>query len=387
VNVIRSRSRSQKKKKRTLNVNLWKSAFTFSRSQTGTSLDEHILKLGYYFDAKFFRYVANVIVGRLSSEEYLGCYLLNTVQLEKTNAQTIAKVFNDSLQLLWPEGILHDKVFLFVTDAAAYMKKAAKSLKILYTRMIHVTCLAHAFHRVAEAVRGIFSTTDKFITCMKQIFSKAPYRNQKFKEMCPGLALPPQPIITRWGTWITAAEYYADNLNDVENVIISLDNDAVSIVNVKNILQTQKDELKAELCRIKTHYVFLTRTIIQLETQGLTLSESLAIMAEAIRKITIAPDAVIREKMAAVLEKNHGLKQLSAVMNLNMDEIKKYDEFHDTTPTDLASFKFAPIVSCDVERSFSDYKNLLTDNRRSFSLDHLKMHLVTSAFVRRNNSK
>lgn len=44
--------------------------------------------------------------------------------------------------------------------------------------------------------------------------------------------------------------------------------------------------------------------------------------------------------------------------------------------SDLTLFKFAPITSCDVERSFSFYKNVLSDHRRSFKPDALKMNLV-----------
>jgi len=39
-------------------------------------------------------------------------------------------------------------------------------------------------------------------------------------------------------------------------------------------------------------------------------------------------------------------------------------------------FKYAPITSVDVERSFSRYKNLYSDNRRSFTFDSIKNHLI-----------
>jgi hypothetical protein len=41
---------------------------------------------------------------------------------------------------------------------------------------------------------------------------------------------------------------------------------------------------------------------------------------------------------------------------------------------DLTFFKYAP-VTCDVERSCSSYKTILSDNRR-FSLEALKMYIV-----------
>jgi len=102
------------------------------------------------------RFVANFIVGTLE----VGCpgktFLLNCEVLEKANHSTVAKMFNNSLSLLWPGDIQYDDVLLFVSDAAPCMVKAGKSIQSFYSKMIHVTCIAHALHRVAEEIRGIF---------------------------------------------------------------------------------------------------------------------------------------------------------------------------------------------------------------------------------------
>jgi hypothetical protein len=58
------------------------------------------------------------------------------------------------MKLLWPVKVERENVLLFVSDDAPYMIKAAKALQLLYPKMIHVTCLAHALHRVAGEVRG-----------------------------------------------------------------------------------------------------------------------------------------------------------------------------------------------------------------------------------------
>jgi len=71
--------------------------------------------------------------------------------------------------------------------------------------MIHITCLAHGIYRVAEDIRGKFPKIDKLIAKIKQIFLKAPSRTILFKNKVPGTPLPPQPIITHWGTWLEAA--------------------------------------------------------------------------------------------------------------------------------------------------------------------------------------
>jgi len=69
--------------------------------------------------------------------------------------------------------------------------------------MIHITCLAHGIHRVAEDIQGNFPEIDKLIAKIKQIFLKAPSRTILFKNKVPAdTPLPPQPIITRWSTWL-----------------------------------------------------------------------------------------------------------------------------------------------------------------------------------------
>jgi len=40
---------------------------------------------------------------------------------------------------------------------------------------------------------------------------------------------------------------------------------------------------------------------------------------------------------------------------------------YNLTPGDVAKFKYAKITSCDVERSFSKYKNILRPNIEDFS--------------------
>jgi len=81
------------------------------------------------------RYVANVIIGTLE----IGClrktFLFNSEILEKANNSTIAKLFYKYMSLLWSEGIKHDNVLLFLSDAAPYMVKAGKNIKAFYSKM------------------------------------------------------------------------------------------------------------------------------------------------------------------------------------------------------------------------------------------------------------
>lgn len=69
-------------------------------------------------------------------------------------------------------GVEREKVLLIVTDAAPYMILAMSNLKVLYPNAIHVTCTAHALHRVAEFIRNEFDNVNKLISNTKKVFSK-----------------------------------------------------------------------------------------------------------------------------------------------------------------------------------------------------------------------
>ena len=126
--------------------------------------------------------------------------------------------------------------------------------------MLHVTCAAHAVHRVAEECRQLFPDVDKLISNGKRIFPKAPSRVTMFKDTVPGTPLPPEHIITRWGTLISAAMYYAENLDPFATVVDALDeDDAACIVVAQDLLA--KDSLKAELVFIAAHFGAIPSTI------------------------------------------------------------------------------------------------------------------------------
>lgn len=79
----------------------------------------------------------------------------------------------------------------------------------MYPNLLHLTCFNHGLNRVTEEIRACSDEVDQLVAALKQFFRKAPSRISLFKEMCPNLPLPPQPVITRWGTWLEAVEFYS----------------------------------------------------------------------------------------------------------------------------------------------------------------------------------
>lgn len=98
--------------------------------------------------------------------------------------------------------------------------RLGKMLKKLYPRLMHVTCFAHGFHRIAESIRDNFDEVDAFIANMKKAFLKCPQRTATFREVAPNLPTVPAPVLTRWGTWLQAVEYYVENFNEIKRVSI-----------------------------------------------------------------------------------------------------------------------------------------------------------------------
>jgi hypothetical protein len=143
--------------------------------------------------------------------------------LDKVSPTTIAILFDTAMKMLWKDEVKRDRILLFVTDAATYMLKAAKGLKMLYPRIIHLTCLVHGLHRVAEEIRGNYPEADSLISNVKKIFLKASLRVEKFKQEAPSLSLPPSPVLIRWGTWLDAAMYYCENYSTIEKIVDELD--------------------------------------------------------------------------------------------------------------------------------------------------------------------
>jgi hypothetical protein len=307
------------------------------------------------------RFVVNVIIGVLLTDGPGEIFLINTEELEKANHQTIFKLFDKSINLLWPQGVQHDSVLLFLSDAALYMVKSGKSIQAPYSKMVHVTCIVHGFHRVAEEVCSYFNTVDQLISNVKKIFLIAPSRTRVFKNEAPNISMPPQLILTRWETWLDAVKYYCENYEVIKNIF-------------------NNPDLKANLAFISSNYSFFSIYITRLEKQNMMLSESISVVKTVKEKLQ-SPQGekgkAIYKKLENFLSKNEGFKIIKKISNILEGVDSSIENIENLQVNDLQFYKFAPLTSVDVERSFSRYKNLLANNRRSFTFENIKQILVT----------
>jgi hypothetical protein len=264
------------------------------------------------------------------------------------------------LEILWPGAKQEDinaKFLLFLTDAVAYMLSAGSGLKSTYPELLHVTCLDHGLSRIAEEIRKSFPKVNRLIASVKKVFKKAPSRLNKFKEMFPETPLPPDPIITRWGTWLAAAEYYSEYFEKVNSVVSSLDpDDAAAICEAQALFLDST--LRQNLVNLSANYTFLVKPIAQLQAIRISLDQSLSILAYAVLKRN--PD----------IEKIKGINKIIKNETISNPMTK-------LSPINTASFKYAPLTTVDVERSFSIHRALYTDRRRKTTSTNLEMELLS----------
>lgn len=180
--------------------------------------------------------------------------------------------------------------------------------------------------------------------------------------------------MTRWGTWIKAANYYCENFEKIKLIVNYFDdNDAVSIKNSKEYFSDQN--IETQLVFIKSNFGFLPDLITRLEKQEIPLVDSISIVEEAKEKlITINGEMgkTIKIKIESVLSNNKGYQavlKISEMLNGKEDTLGLPEDW---SLYYLTCMKNCPITSVDVERSFSAYKNLLTSNRQSFKFENIK---------------
>jgi hypothetical protein len=130
----------------------------------------------------------------------------------------------------------------------------------------------------------------------------------------------------------------------------------------------------------KTNFCAISKSITRLETVGIQLCDAINIVKQTESEFSRVQGVVahkVNAKLQSVLERNPGYSTLCKVSDiLRGNEAELGGNEQELSAKDLTLFKYSPITSCDVERSFSSYKVLLSDNRRCFQFDNFKMHVI-----------
>ena len=204
----------------------------------------------------------NVIVGDIDVPEKT--YLIECCIIETVNQSIICMKIDDILHKL---DIARENFLLLLSDVASYMTACTVTLKVLYPHLFYVTCLAHTLYNCAGKVRGAFADVDNLVARVKVATLKNKTRRAQFKH----IGSPLEPVVTRWGTWLKATDYYADNLIEVKKIVNEFEGDGILVKRAKEAVNDASTA--ASLLKIKRDYSQLPKIIQKIESPKFTIAE------------------------------------------------------------------------------------------------------------------
>lgn len=317
------------------------------------------------------------------------------------------------------------------------MKSTSNELRLSIKHLLHLTCLAHGCYNVACQIRSEYKLAVDLIMDVKTLLVKASKRRKILETNCPTLKFPPAPVVTRWGTMIKSAPYYADKENRKEVIkgITSInaaekkpkkkkkgsktkrkskrkakaktkesdkDNEEVEEEDKKD--ETKEDEELDETANEKTKCEQILFSLTNAETiaEIEMISQNYQIIVENIKKL----EKLNLPARAAIKYIDAIGNQLKSTPNVPESITEKYDDVFaknigyvalrkyliDGEVTDVLTYwseedlpvlHKAPIVSTEIERDFSIYKIMLRSNRRKFDFYNFKKFVVSKCILHR----
>jgi hypothetical protein len=125
-------------------------------------------------------------------------------------------------------------------------------------------------------------------------------------------------------------------------------------------------DLSGKLAYIKSKFLVVSKTIARLEAVGVEMNDALDIAKSAERAVEQARGKVaenVKNKFKKALERIYGFSiicKINGILCGNGATQGEEDPALDNNNVTL--FKYATLTSCDVKRSFSMYKKILSDN-------------------------
>ena len=104
------------------------------------------------------------------------------------------------------------------------------------------------------------------------VLSRPPSRTSRDRHNSNTSAALRSRIVTRWGTWLKAADYYADNLIEVKKIVNEFEGDGILVKRAKEAVNDAG--IAASLLKIKRDYSQLPKIIQKIESPKFTIAEA-----------------------------------------------------------------------------------------------------------------
>jgi len=294
------------------------------------------------------RYVL-VLIGSINAPSRT--FVIDCVSLSQApDSDSITRIIDDVVVKF---GVERDEFALLITDAARYMTCAAATLKILYPRLLHITCIAHLLHNCALKVKNHFEHVDQLIARIKA----STVKNRTREILFHSIGSPPLPVVTRWGSWINAALYYADHLTTVREIVRNFLGDGITVTRAKNVVEEQC--LATDLANISRCYKSLAELILKLESAEYTIIKA----SSDLRNLDFGTDPC---KIKEYLTKRLAVHEMSAIVDASRKDI---------SPANYALLQNCQPTSASVERGFSILKKMLAKDR-AFDPTNVKNYFI-----------
>lgn len=152
-------------------------------------------------------------------------------------------------------------------------------------------------------------------------------------------------------------------INDVECSLKA--SEAVSIKKVKRVLNAPN--IKRDLCYINDNFKIIEIALTRLQERDITIVEALEVFDEVRTIVNWSSSLATQFKLEAVMARNPDL-----------DDIREYANqiSNDTAPDEVSLFKFAPMTSVEVERTFSAFKWILDVKRNRLKIENIEKIIV-----------
>ena len=137
---------------------------------------------------------------------------------------------------------------------------------------MHVNCVAHLLHICVTPVRAHFKNIDEVIATIKAATIKNKYRKKDFRDA----DLPsPDPIITRWATWLRVALYYNENLSAVRTIINNWTSAGLLVSRTKDAINVE--DLVPDLVKTIQYWTLATNVEFS-EGSACTITEAYGLL-------------------------------------------------------------------------------------------------------------
>ena len=243
---------------------------------------------------------------------------------------------------------------MILTGAARYLSSAGKILKELFSSLMHVTCVAHLLHNCSMRARVHFKNIDEVIATIKAATIKNKDCKKDFHDA--GLPSPPDPVITRWATWLRAALYSSENLPAVRTIVNNWTSAGLLVSKAKDAINVEG--LVSDLVKIN-QYRTLAANVEFLEGSACTITKAYGLL----KNMQFDDDPCAIKDYINKRLSNSDLETMINCTNLTIN------------PTSYALLQKAQPTSAAVERSFSMLNKLLRKDR-NFDVKNVKKYMM-----------